>query len=128
KVQPPLTSYAGFHDHQEEKYEHGGEIRKFAKALTKASRSSADRTTPVPEHVVIDLPGTRSVYTVRRELGAGAFAPVYLVENSAPNEQENDENAVAAMGKGAFAVNHRGELEALKMEAPPSAWEFHMMR
>ncbi|GJN72855.1 hypothetical protein PLIIFM63780_006920 [Purpureocillium lilacinum] len=128
KVQPPLTSYAGFHDHQEEKYEHGGEIRKFAKALTKASRSSADRTTPVPEPVVIDLPGTRSVYTVRRELGAGAFAPVYLVENSAPNEQENDENAVAAMGKGAFAVNHRGELEALKMEAPPSAWEFHMMR
>ncbi|KAL3961610.1 hypothetical protein ACCO45_003133 [Purpureocillium lilacinum] len=97
KVQPPLTSYAGFHDHQEEKYEHGGEI----------------------QPVVIDLPGTRSVYTVRRELGAGAFAPVYLVENSAPNEQENDENAVAAMGKGAFAVNHRGELEALKMEAPP---------
>ncbi|KAJ6445551.1 checkpoint protein kinase (SldA) [Purpureocillium lavendulum] len=127
-IQPPLASYSGFYDHQEEKYEHGGDIRKFAKALTRASRGSADKTAPIPEPVVIKLSGTKSVYTVKRELGAGAFAPVYLVENSAPSEEENGESDVAAMGKGAFAVSHRAELEALKMEAPPSAWEFLMMR
>ncbi|POR35369.1 Checkpoint serine/threonine-protein kinase bub1 [Tolypocladium paradoxum] len=127
-IQPLLTSYAGFYDHREEKYERGGEIRKFAKALSKASKGGADKTIPLPDPVIIQFPGTAVEYNVKRELGAGAFAPVYLVENSAPEEPENDENAVVAMGKGAFAVNHRAQLEALKMESPPTPWEFHMMR
>lgn len=127
-LQPPLTSYTGFYDHREERYERGGEIRKFAKALSKASKGGADKTMPLPDPVIIQFPGTAVEYNVKRELGAGAFAPVYLVENSAPGEEENDENAVVAMGKGAFAVNHRAQLEALKMESPPTPWEFHMMR
>ncbi|KAF7535452.1 hypothetical protein G7Z17_g13199 [Cylindrodendrum hubeiense] len=126
-MQPPLSSYAGFYDHRQDKFERGGEIRKFAKALTKASKAGADRTGPLTAPVVIEFPNTQSIYTVKKELGAGAFAPVYLVENSAP-EDKNDENAVVAMGKGAFAVNHRSEIEALKMETPPTPWEFHMMR
>ncbi|KAH7017877.1 Mad3/BUB1 homology region 1-domain-containing protein [Ilyonectria destructans] len=129
-MQPPLNSYAGFYDHRQDKFERGGEIRKFAKALTKASKAGADRTGPVTTPVVIEFPNTKSIYTVKKELGAGAFAPVYLVENSSPQGEndENDENAVVAMGKGAFAVNHRSEIEALKMETPPTPWEFHMMR
>ncbi|KND90397.1 Checkpoint serine/threonine-protein kinase bub1 [Tolypocladium ophioglossoides CBS 100239] len=126
-IQPPLTSYTGFYDHREGKYERGGEIRRFAKALSKASKG-ADRTTPLPDPVTIQFPGSAAEYNVKRELGAGAFAPVYLVENSAPEEEGNDENAIVAMGKGAFAVNHRAHLEALKMESPPTPWEFHMMR
>lgn len=127
KVQPPLGSYFGFYDHRHEKYERGNEIRKFAKALTKANKSG-DRTGPVLTPVVIEFPDTKAAYTVKRELGAGAFAPVYLVENSAPEGDENDENAMSAMGKGAFAVNHRSEVEAVKMEDPPTPWEFYMMR
>lgn len=128
KMQPPLTAYSGFYDHRHEKYERGNEIRKFAKALTKATKAGADKTGPVASPVTIELPGVAATYTIKKELGAGAFAPVYLVENSAPHEDENDENRVVAMGKGAFAVNHRTEIEALKMEAPPTPWEFHMMR
>ncbi|KAF7545274.1 hypothetical protein G7046_g9603 [Stylonectria norvegica] len=129
KMQPPLSAYHGFYDHTHERYERGSEIRKFAKALTKANKASgADKTGPVIAPVVVDFPDTRSVYTVKRELGAGAFAPVYLVENSAPQDNENDGNAVVAMGKGAFAVSHRSDVEALKMETPPTPWEFHMMR
>ncbi|KAJ4002855.1 protein kinase [Fusarium irregulare] len=127
KMLPPLSSYSGFYDHRDEKYERGGEIRKFAKALTKASKSG-ERTSSISTQVVIELPDIRSIYTIKKELGAGAFAPVYLVENSAPEADENDENAVPTMGKGAFAVNHRSEVEALKMENPPTPWEFHMMR
>ncbi|KAI5462966.1 Mad3/BUB1 homology region 1-domain-containing protein [Mariannaea sp. PMI_226] len=127
-TQPPLRSYFGFYDHRHEKYERGGEIRKFAKSLAKATKSSTDKTGPVASPVLIQFPDSNSIYTVKKELGAGAFAPVYLVENSSPEENENDENAVAAMGKGAFAVNHRSETEALKMETPPTPWEFHMMR
>ncbi|KAK7426842.1 protein kinase [Neonectria magnoliae] len=127
-MQPPLNSYAGFYDHREDRFERGNEIRKFAKAWTKANKAGADRTGPVASPVVIEFPDTKSIYTVKRELGAGAFAPVYLVENSAPEGDENDENAMVAMGRGAFAVNHRSETEALKMETPPTPWEFHMMR
>lgn len=126
-VQPPLSSYSGFFDHRSKTYKHGGEIRKFAKASVRTSKGG-DRTAHLPAPVDLDLPDVPTTYTIKRELGAGAFAPVYLVENSAPDEATNDENAVATMGKGAFAVNHRHSLEALKMEAPPTPWEFHMMR
>ena len=128
-IHPPLGSHSGFYDHRHESYERGNEIRKFAKALAKSSKSGADRAGSLPAPVVIEFPDVASTYNLKRELGAGAFAPVYLVENSAPEEElENDENAVATMGKGAFAVNKRQDVEALKMEAPPTPWEFHMMR
>lgn len=128
KMQPPLSSYPGFYDHQDERYEKGNEIRKFVKAA-KSSRNSTDRTGNLGVPVVIRLPDVESEYTLKKELGAGAFAPVYLVENSSPDETE-DEDTPVAMGKGAFTVAHnrRSPLEALKMEVPPSPWEFHMMR
>lgn len=127
-MQPPLRSYFGFFDHRHERYEGGSDIRKFAKAMSKAAKSGSDRTGLVTTPVVVEFPDSKSTYTVKKELGAGAYAPVYLVENSSPEEDENDENAVVAMGKGAFAVNHRSAIEALKMETPPTPWEFHMMR
>ncbi|KAH7326739.1 Mad3/BUB1 homology region 1-domain-containing protein [Stachybotrys elegans] len=127
-IQPPLNAYNGFFDHREERCEQGGEIRRFAKTMAKASKGNVDKTNPLPSPIVLDLVDGPSRYTVKKELGAGAFAPVYLVERTAEEEPENDENAVVAMGKGAFAVNHRSELEALKMETPPTAWEFYIMR
>lgn len=128
KMQPPLSSYPGFFDHHNKKYEKGSEIRKFIKAA-KHSRASTDRTMNLGASVVIRLPDVESEYTLKKELGAGAFAPVYLVENSRPDEVEDEENPVA-MGKGLFSVAHnrRSHLEALKMEMPPTPWEFHMMR
>ncbi|KHN98573.1 Mitotic checkpoint serine/threonine protein kinase, Bub1 [Metarhizium album ARSEF 1941] len=127
-LQPPLRSYPGFHDRSEQKYERGADIRKFIKALNRLSKGGTDKTGPLPAPVTIEFPSTGRVYTLKRELGAGAFAPVYLVENSCPQEDENDDNAVVTMGKGMFAVSHRNELEALKMEAPPTPWEFYIMR
>lgn len=124
-IHPPLASYAGFYDRHDEKYEKGSEIRKFAKAMTKAQKSG-DRTQTI-SGPVIHLPDIESDYAVKKELGAGAFAPVYLVENSSP-DTEPDADAPAEMGRGAFAVTHRSALEALKMEMPPSAWEFYIMR
>lgn len=132
-IQPSLTSYDGFHDHRTEKHSGGAEIRKYVKAL-RGRNSSADKTgnltTSFPPSV--SFPDTETRYTIKKELGAGAFAPVYLVETTHPSDedQENDENQVAVMNRGAFALahNHRRPLEALKMEDPPSAWEFYMMR
>lgn len=124
-MQPPLSSYTGFYDHRHEKCDKGNEIRRFFKAC-KSSRTSTDRTANLGANVVIRLPDIEAEYTLKKELGAGAFAPVYLVENSAPD----DEEALMSMGKGVFSASHnrRSYLEALKMEEPPTPWEFHMMR
>ncbi|GKT41966.1 checkpoint serine/threonine-protein kinase bub1 [Colletotrichum spaethianum] len=127
-MQPSLDSYPGFYDHSDEKYEKGNEIRKFAKAMTKAAKSGSERTSNACAVVTIEFPDVATQYTIRKELGAGAFAPVYLVENSSADQEDEDEDGVVAMGKGTFAVSHRSPLEALKMELPPTPWEFHMMR
>lgn len=127
-MQPVLDLYEGFFDHRDVNYEKGNEIRKFIKS-TKSSRNSTDRTTNPSHAVAIRFPDVESEYTLKKELGAGAFAPVYLVENLSASKDEDDE-APVSMGKGAFSVAHnkRNHLEALKMEAPPTPWEFHMMR
>ncbi|KAL2178865.1 Mad3/BUB1 homology region 1-domain-containing protein [Thermothelomyces heterothallicus CBS 202.75] len=136
-IHPPLSSYSGFYDHRDERCERGAEIRKFAKAAGKGNRNSTDKTGNLGTAVVLEFPEVKSQYTIRRELGAGAFAPVYLVENSYPDSSsldgadDGDENRpVAMMGRGAFASTHnrRHEREALKMEDPPTPWEFYMMR
>ncbi|KAL2136024.1 hypothetical protein VTI74DRAFT_5760 [Chaetomium olivicolor] len=137
-IHPPLSSYDGFFDHRSERCEKGAEIRKAAKATAKGSRSSTDKLGNLGNSVVLQFPGTKCQYTIRKELGAGAFAPVYLVENSCPTDPSSssehgrdDENSpVAMMGRGAFASTHarRHEREALKMEDPPTPWEFYMMR
>src|ERR1700709_2169026 len=65
---------------------------------------------------------------LKRELGAGAFAPVYLIENITSDDDDDLSEAHSVMGKGAFDVHGRKSLEALKMEDPPTAWEFYLMR
>ncbi|KAI8635142.1 Mad3/BUB1 homology region 1-domain-containing protein [Xylariaceae sp. FL1651] len=125
KIHPPLSAYAGFYDHRNERCERGSEIRKFAKIVGKSGKSSSEKTGPICSPVTLEFPELMCEYTLKRELGAGAFAPVYLVENSSP---DNGEDGPVEMGKGAFATRRRASLEALKMEQPPTAWEFHMMR
>jgi checkpoint serine/threonine-protein kinase len=130
-LQPPLSSYEGFFDHRDEKYEKGAEIRKSSKALSKNNRNSTDKTGNLSASVMVQFSDTTTQYAIKKELGAGAFAPVYLVENSShAGADEDEEVAQAAMGRGAFACAHnrRSALEALKMEQPPTPWEFHMMR
>jgi checkpoint serine/threonine-protein kinase len=134
-IHPPLASYDGFFDHRTEKFGAGSEIRKYAKALKASGRNSVDKTGNLTGAIppTISFPDSETQYTVKRELGAGAFAPVYLVETSTPQDEEGDDEDLpaSAMGKGSFAPAHtrkRGTLEALKMEDPPTPWEFYMMR
>ncbi|KAI1096144.1 Mad3/BUB1 homology region 1-domain-containing protein [Rostrohypoxylon terebratum] len=130
RMHPPLSSYPGFYDHRHEKCDKGAEVRKFAKALAKAGgKKDGDKTGTIHSQPVLKFPEIMGEYTIKRELGAGAFAPVYLVENSSPDSDDDNESAPkVAMGKGTFATSSRNNLEALKMEQPPTAWEFHMMR
>lgn len=141
QVRPPLSSYDGYYENLSETSGRVPEIRKYAKAVAKSgskTSSAGDKTASVVSVApLLQFEGTQSTYTLKRELGAGAFAPVYLVENSAASNSfsdqdndENDENAIvhARMGQGAFASVRRHALEAIKMEDPPSSWEFYMIR
>lgn len=105
-LNPPLTSYDGFFDH-DENISRAPEIRKYCKAVSKQSKAGADKTASVhqPPRLVFDR--SDESYLVKRELGAGAFAPVYLVESTGHEE---------------------GKQYALKMEDPPTPWEFYITR
>ncbi|KAI9658637.1 MAG: hypothetical protein M1821_002197 [Bathelium mastoideum] len=135
QTQPPLCTLEGYYDYRTEDSNRLPEIVKFVKAIVKARKSnSADKaanTNPLPP--VLRFPDTERVYTVKRELGKGAFAPVYLVENPVAetddHESTNDSGgAPSKMGEGAFAAIHRHPLEAIKCEDPPTAWEFYILR
>ncbi|KAF1356543.1 hypothetical protein BDV97DRAFT_287621 [Delphinella strobiligena] len=142
QIRPPLSSYDGYYENLSETSGRVPEIRKYAKAVAKSgskTSSAAEKTASVLSVApLLQFEGTQSTYILKRELGAGAFAPVYLVENSAASNDsfsdqdndENDEKAVvhARMGQGAFASVRRHALEAIKMEDPPSSWEFYMIR
>ncbi|KAJ2973807.1 hypothetical protein NUW58_g8846 [Xylaria curta] len=120
KTYPPLNSYSGFYDHRNERSDRGIDIRKYAKIVGKSGKSNNDKTGPIQSPVVLEFPELLCEYTLKRELGSGAFAPVYLVENSSP--ESNEEDGVIEMGKGAFATRQRAPLEALKMEQPPTGY------
>lgn len=128
EIQPPLDSYDGYFADTECVYGKGAEIRRYTKAVSKlSSRASSDKTAPNPTlPPVLQFQGSDKVYTIKKELGKGAFAPVYLAE-SVSIDEEQDENKPIQMGKGDFGIK-RHSLEALKMEEPPSPWEFYIMR
>jgi checkpoint serine/threonine-protein kinase len=130
ELQPPLDSYDGYYADTEESYGKGADIRKYTKAVSKMSKNANDKTTTnLTLCPTLEFPGTDRTYAVKRELGKGAFAPVYLVESKAPedDEDDDDENKPSQMGKGEFGLKRKA-LEAIKMEDPPTPWEFYIMR
>jgi checkpoint serine/threonine-protein kinase len=123
EIQPPLDSYDGYFADTEAISGKGLEIQKYTKAVKKMKNNAQDKTLTnlsAPPKLIFD--GSERTFTVKRELGKGAFAPVYLIESTPKDEK--DENAPVQMGKGL----KRRPLEALKMEDPPTPWEFYIMR
>ncbi|RDI79761.1 hypothetical protein Vi05172_g10315 [Venturia inaequalis] len=120
-IQPPIESYTGYFDHRGQSYKMGSKIRNF----TKLAKAKGEKTMSLVAPPIVNLPGAARQYTVRRELGKGAFAPVYLVDSI--RVTDDDENSPACMGQGDFGVQ-RNDQEAIKMEDPPSAWEFYIIQ
>lgn len=128
-LDPPLTSYRGYHDHADEAGSHAGEIQRFVKAMSKRPKSGESFQPPI-----LDLKGAERSYALRRELGAGAYAPVYLVESVdspdsySSSDEEESENSTRN-NRDSHHTIHRHAFEAIKMEiGPPNAWEFYMIR
>ena len=137
QMKPSLTTYEGYHEHLDAVSGKTAEIKKYIKQLQASRKSqsqSQEKTSSIPPMVA--FPGAGGIYTIKRELGAGTFAPVYLVENSAAGSLEEREDLLgdehddvsstsnSRLGK----LTHRRPLEAIKMEEPPSTWEFYILR
>ena len=110
-LNPSLTSYPGYYDHSKDpEYQAGNEIQKFVKAMNKRPKSGDSFSAPI-----LNFPGSERNYILRRELGAGAYAPVYLADSIDKSDHES--------------TRDRAGYEAIKMEiGAPNAWEFYMLR
>lgn len=128
-TQPPLSSYPGFINHPDQPFGRYTQLQKYAKKIqdtkVKSSpRKPSDKTLTQAVPPILSFPGASRVYVVRRELGQGAFAPVYLVDSYDPDRPVEDDADTNP------SLQARGPLEALKAESPPSQaiWEFHIIR
>jgi checkpoint serine/threonine-protein kinase len=132
QIKPSLASFKGYHDHSDTTSGRTAEIKKFIRSQSKANKNSTSQektgqTLSLPP--ILQFEESEATYTIKRELGAGTFAPVYLVENSEASQAQeamDDENAPATLSVGKLA--HRKPLEAIKMEEPLSAWEFFILQ
>ncbi|KAE8350022.1 Mad3/BUB1 homology region 1-domain-containing protein [Aspergillus coremiiformis] len=134
-LDPPLASYAGYHEHVATDSHYASDVQKHMKTHGKRSRSGDEASFELP---ILELPGTDRSYIIRRELGAGAFAPVYLAESINRFPSESDVEFDDSSSGGSQLTNRtkltqhkkaRSGLEAIKMEVgPPSPWEFYMIR
>ena len=117
-----LSAYPGYHDHSSEKSQHYTTLKRYADKVASKVKSSprknGDKTTQaIPP--ILNFDGTSRVYAIKRLLGKGAFAPVYLADSY---DNCADENSTT--------ISLRSSLEAIKTDAPPlnSTWEFHILR
>ncbi|ETI28677.1 hypothetical protein G647_01128 [Cladophialophora carrionii CBS 160.54] len=138
-VYPPLSTQKGFYDHSTTTSGRYATLKSFAekqmKAKVKASprKSQSEKTLTKAVPPVLKFDGATRIYAVKRELGEGAFAPVYLVDSFNPDEShESDENDKENKSPPTFdgIASARETLVAVKTECPPGTlvWEFHILR
>ncbi|MCJ1358132.1 MAG: hypothetical protein MMC33_008130 [Icmadophila ericetorum] len=132
-LRPPLSKCIGFYDHGSLIFNKAPEIRKFVKALTKVTKNVSEKTmTNLSVPPTLHFPTLSKPYTIRRELGKGAFAPVYLAEQESDSEDGENENdneiSILSTSKPArtFAAK-QPRLTAIKCEHPPTPWEYYIM-
>lgn len=126
-LEPPLAAYTGYNEHVEDS-NYASMIHKFVKTHTRRSKGGDDAfDTPI-----LEFPGAERSYIIRRELGAGAYAPVYLAESVDSLESydsDSDDGETPKIKPPNAYDTPRFHFEAVKVEnGPSSAWEFYMIR
>lgn len=121
KIGPSLSECPRFHSHQPENFGQFHQVRSCAHKVSKQQAKSSPRkvqNNAKPVTSVLSFPGASHVYVVKRVLGEGAFAPVFLAEcrTTYPTDNRDEEGEDAA-------------LVAIKAEAEPKTltWEFHVL-
>lgn len=132
-LEKPLATYTGYHGHVDDS-NYASMIQKFVKTNTRRSKSGGDDASDTP---ILEFPGAERSYIIRRELGAGAYAPVYLAESvdslesydSDSDDSTSPNGKTSQLRKSNAYETPRFPFEAVKVEnGPSSAWEFYMIR
>lgn len=117
-IHPPLSTYSGYHDYRPTVCNKAPEIRKYINALKKTKADGKNTMSlSLPPNLCFSETPSKS-YTIKRELGKGAFAPVYLAEEQDKSTNDDDDNTCDASSN---------PLLAIKCEDPPTPWEFYIM-
>ncbi|KAI4164945.1 MAG: hypothetical protein LQ342_001578 [Letrouitia transgressa] len=127
-VEPELSLYPGYHDYRPQCCNKWPEIRRFVKALTKSSKGGSDKTTTsviIPPTLRFQNEGSRT-HIIKREIGKGAFAPVYLAQ-SQDKDPNDDEEPILSKSLNA-SCPPGSSYSAVKCEDPPTPWEFYIMQ
>ncbi|KAG2417401.1 hypothetical protein HFD88_008620 [Aspergillus terreus] len=126
-----FTSLPGYRDHADVETHYAHDIQKFMKSYARRLKSGNEESFDIP---VLDLPGAARSYIIRRELGAGAYAPVYLAESLDNHTSDSETASVDGDSKDSSPVSDkvttpRYGFEAIKLEVgPPNPWEFYMIQ
>ena len=128
-LQPSLSFYPGYSDHRPQTLNKGPEIRRYIKALLKINlaKSSSERTlTALSSPPILTIPSSSpstplTTLTIKRELGKGGYAPVYLAESQSQPFGQQQGHA------GTSTAPPQPALLALKAELPPTPWEYHIL-
>lgn len=130
-LNPISASFAGLHHFPDMDTRYASDIQKYMKTHVKRPRSGDEASFDVP---ILDLPDAERSYIIRRELGAGAYAPVYFAESidNLSSDSESDDTGDSQLTNGDRSRKRRGSrygFEAIKLEVgPPNPWEFYMIR
>ena len=114
---PPVSEFVGYFDYRPSCYGKAPEIQKFIKSLSKSKSEGKTSTSLCMPPTICFQSDSSKWYTIRRELGKGAFAPVYLAE----------EGQDGALDSGKASDRPSTRLLAIKCEHPPTPWEFYIM-
>lgn len=121
KVHPSLSKCSRFYNHQPESFGQFNQVRSYANKVSRQHAKTSPRKAQNQTKLVapiLSFSGASHVYAVKRELGEGAFAPVFLAECRAPcsTEDQQDDGEDSA-------------LVAVKAEPEPRTltWEFHVL-
>lgn len=122
-VQPPLSSYPGFFNHPDQRCGRYAQLQKYARKVqdskVKSSpRKANDKTITQAVPPILSFSGASRVYAVKRELGQGAFAPVYLVESYDPDCPVDDDDVDDATGPHNTAAANTEEASTNSERAP----------
>ncbi|CAG8774583.1 7385_t:CDS:1, partial [Acaulospora colombiana] len=108
-LKPALNQYHGYYDAREQTSNGHGKIEKIARCWGKSGRRRSINAASIEDSIKL----FNDSFLIRQKVGEGGFGRVYRVlETNAGTDSHEDSR----------------EPLALKLQIPPSAWEFYIIR
>lgn len=126
-VHPPLSSFCGYFEQAAVNSTKAAEIQRYMKTASARKSRDPERTSTQAMPPTLQPRGSSRMYAVKRELGKGAFAPVYLVESEDCVVDVEADHRLGSV-RTSTPAGLRKELEALKLERTSQPWEFYIIR